>query len=159
MSTDNSLNRGKRQILMVCLALLAVTFYAAMPFLVNAQEGAGRFLGSQAIAQPTTTLNSQATSGTNAAVTVSIAAVVGQRVYLYKVSGRCSANGTSSLTVKDGVGGTTIWTTGATEVGTANFKEDWPTPLVSTKGVGMDATLATCGVGNTGTIIVQASQF
>jgi hypothetical protein len=110
------------------------------------------------IAQPITLKNIELTSGSNSAVTDSIPAVSGQRVAAYRVSARCSA-GTGQLTVKDGVGGTTIWTTAATEVSTTTFVSAWSTPLSSTLGNGMDITLGTCGVSNTGTLDVQASQF
>lgn len=110
------------------------------------------------VIQADTLQNSQATSGANAALTTSIAAVAGQKVYLYHVEGRCSA-GTSSLTVKNGVGGTAIWSSAATEVGTTTFFRDFGTPLANSTGNGMDVVLAACGSGNTGTLIGEASQF
>ena len=63
--------------------------------------------------------------------------------------------GTAGLTIKDGVAGTTIWTTAAA----AGTNLTFYTPLSSTSGSGMDITLATCGSGNVGTLDVQASQF
>ncbi len=102
--------------------------------------------------------NSESVSAANTAVTKSIAAAFNQQVFLYSVSARCSA-GTASLTVKDGVAGTTIWTSAAAEVGTTSFKFQWNPGLASSSGNGMDITLGTCGVGNTGTLDVQASQL
>lgn len=107
--------------------------------------------------QPANTLNTETASVANTAVTTSIAALPGKRVYLFAVAARCSA-GTSTLTVKDGVGGTTIWDTAAGEVGTTTTKFSWMPGLASSLSLGMDITLATCGPGNTGTLIVQTSQ-
>jgi hypothetical protein len=102
--------------------------------------------------------NSEATSVANTAVTTSFAAVSGARVHLWSVSARCSA-GTAQLTVKDGVAGTTVWSTAATEVSTTTFRYQWNPALSSAVGNGMDVTLSTCGVANTGTLDVQESQF
>jgi hypothetical protein len=104
--------------------------------------------------QPATLQNAESVSAVNTAVTKSIAAAVGQSVQLYAVSARCSA-GTAGLTIKDGVAGTTVWTTGAA----ASTNLTFYTPLSSTAGNGMDVTLAACGTSNTGTLDVQASQF
>ena len=111
--------------------------------------------------QPPTTLNSETTSAVNTAITLNLAgstAAPTQRVHLFSVSARCSA-GTAGLTVKDGVAGTTIWTSAATEVGTTTFKYQWGPGLSSTLSAGMTISLTTCGGGNTGTLDVQASQF
>ncbi len=114
--------------------------------------------GPMPSAQPAITLNSESTSAVNTAVTKSISNVFGMRVYLFSVSARCSA-GTAGLTVKDGVAGTTIWTSAAAEVGTTSFKFQWNPGLASSTGNGMDITLGACGAGNTGTLDVQASQL
>lgn len=108
--------------------------------------------------QPATTKNTETTSGTNAAQTVSIAAVGGQRVYLYSVNVRSSA-GTCSITVKDGVGGTVIWTSDANFVGSSSRTATWTTPLASSVGNGMDIVIGACGTGNTSTLDVEASQL
>jgi hypothetical protein len=108
--------------------------------------------------QPATTLNAEVTSSANAAVTKSVTAVTLTRVHLFTVSARCSA-GTASLTVKDGVAGTTIWTTAAADVGTTTFKFQWNPSLSSSLGNGMDVVLGACGASNTGTLDVQESQF
>lgn len=102
--------------------------------------------------------NSESTSAANTAVTRSITGILGARVHLWSVSARCSA-GTAQLTVKDGVAGTTIWTSAATEVATTTFKFQWNPSLSSASGNGMDITLGTCGAANTGILDVQASQF
>jgi hypothetical protein len=102
--------------------------------------------------------NSEQTSAANTAVTRSVSAVLGTRVHLWTVSARCSA-GTAQLTVKDGVAGTTVWTSAATEVGTTTFKFQWNPSLSSASGNGMDITLSTCGAANTGTLDTQLSQF
>jgi phage baseplate assembly protein gpV len=108
--------------------------------------------------QADTLRNSETVSSANTAVTTSIAAVSAQKVALYSMTARCSA-GTASLTVKNGVGGTTIWTTAATDVTTAAKQFTFSTPLASATGNGMDIVLSTCGASNTGTLDVQASQF
>lgn len=115
----------------------------------------------QGLVQPLNTFNSETASAVNTAVTKSIAVgpvQLGQRVHLYSVSARCSA-GTAQLQVKDGVGGTVIWSSAATEVGTTTFKYQWSPGLASSPGNGMDIVLGTCGAGNTGTLDVEASQL
>jgi len=100
--------------------------------------------------------NVEAASAANAAVAKTIAAVAGQKVHLYSISARCSA-GTAQLTVQDGA--TTIWSSGATQVGTANYDRSWTVPLDATAGNAMTVTLSACGAANTGTLDVQAGQF
>jgi hypothetical protein len=102
--------------------------------------------------------NSEQTSAANTAVTRSVTGSFGARVHLWSVSARCSA-GTAQLTVKDGVAGTIVWSTAATEVATTTFKFQWNPSLSSASGNGMDITLGTCGAANTGTLDVQLSQF
>jgi hypothetical protein len=104
--------------------------------------------------QPGTLRNSTATAATNTAVTTSIAAVAGQSVRLYAVQAYCSA-GTASVSIKDAVGGTVIWTIPAV----ASPGQTFFTPFTNASAAGMDIVLATCGVSNTGTLNVQSSQF
>lgn len=108
--------------------------------------------------QGNTTFNSQVTSGTNAPVSVTIAAVNAQRVFIYSLGARCSA-GSSQLSFTDGVGGSTIWSTSSTEVTTTTYNRDYNTGYATSLGNGTTITLAACGTGNTGTLIVQASQY
>lgn len=103
------------------------------------------------------TQNSETTSAANTEITKSFAALPGTRVSLFSVNARCSA-GTASLTVKDGVAGTVIWSTATTEVSTTTFKFQWAPGLASSFSAGMDIILSTCGGGNTGTLDVQISQ-
>jgi hypothetical protein len=103
-----------------------------------------------------TVLNSQTTGAANTAVTITLTGTAGERVHVYKLTGRCSA-GTSSLTVQDGA--TTIWSTPAGAVGTSNFTESWNPGLTMTTAANGVVTLAACGVGNTGTLTVQADRF
>jgi hypothetical protein len=110
------------------------------------------------LVQAGTTKNSEATSGVGAAVTTSIAGVASQRVYLSAVAVRCSA-GNASVTIKDGVGGTTIWSSDSSFAGSATRTITWTVPLASSSGNGMDVVLGSCGGGNTGTLDVQASQL
>lgn len=100
--------------------------------------------------------NSQTTGAANTAVAVTIPAVLDVRAHIYEISARCSA-GTSSLTVTDG--GVTIWSTAAAEVGTATARYRFDVGLSGTRGSQVIITLASCGVGNTGTLIVQADRF
>lgn len=111
------------------------------------------------VLQPATTKNQQATSGANAAQTISVAGVAGQRVYLFAVAVQASAAPTCSVTVKDGVAGTVIWSTDASFVTQALRTVSWPVPLASSTGNGMDVVVSACGGGITSTIAVQESQL
>lgn len=108
--------------------------------------------------QGVTSFNQEQTSAANTAVSVSIAASAGQRVHLYSFGVRCSA-GSANVVVKDGVGGTAIWTSDAAFVGTSTKTATWSTPLASSLGNGMDIVLGACGASNTGTLDVQVSKF
>ncbi len=105
------------------------------------------------------TYNSETTSAVNTAITKSLAlSLTGTaRIVLFSVSARCSA-GTAQLQVKDGLAGTVIWSTGATEIGTSTFRFQWNPGLASSLSRGMDVVLSACGVGNTGVLDIQASQ-
>lgn len=102
--------------------------------------------------------NTSTASAAATAVTTSIVAVAATRVHLYTVSAYCSA-GSATLTIKDGVAGTTIWVSPTAFVGTVVTAVTFPTGLTSTTGNGMDIVLGSCGGGNTGTLQVQADQF
>lgn len=107
--------------------------------------------------QGPTLFNSQTTGAANTAVVVTIAAVASQRAHLYRVEASCAA-GTASLTVTDA--GTTVWSTLATEVGTARFRQAFaPAGLTAGTNSALVVTLTTCGVGNAGTLIVHADRF
>jgi hypothetical protein len=125
---------------------------SAIPVTIGGSGGLG-------VIQPSTTRNSETTSAVNTAITVSIAASGSTRVYLYGVAARCSA-GNASITIKDGVAGTIIWSSDANFVGTSTTSIAWTSaPLASSAGNGMDIVLSACGGGNTGTLDVQASQL
>lgn len=123
---------------------------------VNAQATPVQYEGPSLVSvpQPPTLKNTETTSGANAAQTKSIAAVASQSVKLFRIHYVCSA-GTATLTIKDGVAGTTIWSYPATVSQDITFS----TPLTSTSGNGMDITVGTCGTSNTSILDVQASQF
>lgn len=108
--------------------------------------------------QGTTLFNTSTTSAADTAITTSIAAAAGRRVHLHGITAYCSA-GTSTVTVKDGVGGTSIYVTPAAFISTSPTGIAWTTPLDSTTGNGMDIVLGTCGGGNTGTLNVQADRY
>lgn len=105
--------------------------------------------------------NSEQTSSAATAQTISIAAVAGQSVYLYGIAVRASGSPATpcGVTVKDGVGGTTIWSTATSYVTANTVTQTFPTPLASTSGNGMDIVVSTCGTAITSTLDVQASQF
>lgn len=116
-------------------------------------------LAGAALAQPVqlgTLFNSEATSAANAAVTATVTAAANQRARLYRVDARCSA-GTSNVKVEDGA--TTIFTTTAAEVTTTRLTLQWTVGLTGTVNTAMTVTLATCGVGNTGTLTVEADRY
>lgn len=136
-------------------------------------DGNGNFTGNQGLPQAiagngwpmspvqgASLFNSTTTGAANAAVTVTIAAVTSQRVHLREVEAFCSA-GTSTLTVTDGA--TLRYTTAANAVPAigaagASFRKPWAPAFDSTTGNALTVTLATCGVGNTGTLNVHADQ-
>jgi len=103
--------------------------------------------------------NSQATGAANTAVVVTIAAVADQRAHIDRVEASCSA-GTSSLTIVDTSNGVTLWTTLTGEVGVARFRQPFtPKSLTGPTQSTITITLAACGVGNAGTLIVHADRF
>ncbi len=143
----------KKLLAIVALAVTAAVFaqsYVDNDQRVRTQDGSI----VQVIRQPATLRNSSATGAANTAVTRSIAALTGQSVRLLSLEAYCSA-GTATVTVKDGVAGSTVWVTPAA----ASTARTFFTPLASTAGNGMDVVLAACGTSNTGTLNVQASQF
>ena len=102
--------------------------------------------------------NSQTTGAATTAVTVTIAALPSVRTHIYNVEARCNtAANTSGITITNG--GTTIWSTVATEVLAAtNFVRTWPTGLTGSTNSAIVITLAACAAG-TGTLIVQADRY
>lgn len=132
------------------------------PWLTSAAQGAGAVNSGTLEAWQTTPVqrgtlaNTEATGAADTAVVATIAAVANARAHLYRVDARCSA-GTSALTVQDGA--TTIWSTVAAAITTAQFATTWAPGLTGTTNTAMTVTLATCGVGNTGTLTVQADRF
>ena len=112
--------------------------------------------------QPPTTLNAESLSGNASAQTKSIAAVAGKRVYLYSVNAWCAGATAVQLTVKDGVAGTTIFTSNTTQVpvaGGTSGQIEFRTPLASSVGNGLDITVGACASASKSTLDVQASQF
>ena len=117
-----------------------------------------RWKGQAFPVQGTNLFNTQTTGAATTAVTVTLTALANARVHIYSVEGRCNtAANTSGITVTDG--GTTIWSTVATEVLAANnFVRTWPTGLTAATNSQVVITLAACAAG-TGTLIVQADKF
>ena len=102
--------------------------------------------------------NSQTTGAATTAVPITLAAIVGVRHHVYSVEARCNtAAATSGLTITDG--GTTIWSTVATEVLAANnFVRNWSPGLTGAVNSAVVITLAACTAG-TGTLIVQSDRY
>lgn len=100
--------------------------------------------------------NSRLVSAANAAVSYTLAAAAAQSGHVYRIEARCSA-GTSNLLLS--IAAVTVWDTGATEVGVTNFVRDFPTAITGGANQAVVVTLATCGVGNTGTLMVQGDRY
>lgn len=98
----------------------------------------------------------QLTAATNTAVVYTITGVTNARVRLMSFKARCSA-GTSTVTITDG--GTTVWSTTAGAIGTSDGGAVWMVPESRSVGGTVVVTLGACGVGNTGTLNVQADQW
>ncbi len=107
-------------------------------------------------AQGLNLFNSNTTGAANTAVTVTITAAPTQRAHVYRIEASCSV-GTSTVTVTDG--GTNIWATLAAEVGAARYRQQFTPAITSSTNSALVVTLATCGVGNAGTLIVHADQY
>jgi hypothetical protein len=106
---------------------------------------------------PTGTLfNASTTSAADTAVVVTIAASANTRAHVYGFDAFCSV-GTSNVTITDG--GTTIWKTPAVEITTVRTAVAFPVALTGATNSAVVITLATCGGGNTGTLMTQADRF
>lgn len=102
--------------------------------------------------------STQSTAAANTPVVVGFGAANGVRGHLYSITARCSA-GTASITVENPTG-TTIWSTPAAAVSTTNFEKAWNPGLTSnTIATEVKITLSTCGLGNTGLLMIQADVF
>lgn len=119
--------------------------------------GSGSSVWNVAPSQGVTLFNSQTTGAADTAVTVIISAAVDVRAMLYSLEAQCSA-GSSSITVQSGA--TTIFTSMGNNVPAApnTYRREWTVPLTGPANTTMTITLASCGVGNTGTLHVQASR-
>ncbi|MFQ5695811.1 MAG: hypothetical protein ACE5HB_07475 [Terriglobia bacterium] len=122
----------------------------------SARNASQSLAGGYLFTQPDTLRNSTATSGANAAQTVTIAAVAGQQVNLYSITVFASGAPTCTLNVDNGVGGTAIWQAEVTDA-TQHFR--FQPALTNPDGAGMDVDVSACGVGVTSTLSVVASQF
>ncbi len=101
--------------------------------------------------------NSQTTGAVNTSVIVTIPAATNQRAMLSSIEAQCSA-GSSTITIQDGT--TTIFTSMGANVPAApgTYRREWSVPLTGSTNTTMTITLAACGVGNTGTLHVQAAR-
>lgn len=103
--------------------------------------------------------NSQTTGAADTAVVTTLTGVRDQRVHVYRVEASCSA-GTSQLTIVDGSIPSTVWSTLTGEVGATRFRQSFtPASLTGGTSVAVTITLAACGAGNTGTLIVHADRY
>lgn len=98
----------------------------------------------------------QEVSALAGSATVTLTATNRTRARLYQIQARCSA-GTAGITITDG--GTQIWSTAATTVGTSIFNQAFQPGMAGGIGNALVITLTTCGGGNTGTLDVQADVF
>lgn len=106
--------------------------------------------------QGTNLLNSDTIGAANTAVVATLSAVSGERNHVYSVDAVCSA-GDSEITITNG--GSNIWHSLTGEVTTVPLRLTWPVALTGATNSAVVITLASCGVGNTGTLIVQADRF
>lgn len=137
----------------------ATTYNLEYVFTNNSTSNASSGQNTSGPVQPPTTKNSENTSGANAALTVSIPGVSNQRVYLFAAAVRASAAATCSVTVKDGVGGTIIWSSDSAFVSTSTRTITWSSGLASSVGNGMDVVVSACGGTATSTLDLQESQL
>jgi hypothetical protein len=112
--------------------------------------------GSSSSVQGATLFNAQASSGSNTALVVTIAAAASTRAHLYKLQVLCVGGGTTSATVTDGA--TVISSMSAPQNGMVNT-ETWPVGLTGTTNTNMVLTLNACGTGGTGVMTYQADRF
>ncbi len=132
--------RRTRLLALVGLLLAASTAWA-QPAMVPTQAG--------------NTKNQEVTSGSAAAVSVTLTATPRTRAHLYTLSARCSA-ATAGVTITDG--GTTIWSSSAAFVGTTTVSATWNPGLTGLLGNNMVITLSSCA-GGVGTLDVQGDVF
>lgn len=100
-----------------------------------------------------TLFNTRSVSGVNAAVSTTITAATSERGHVYRIDARCSA-GTAALEIESPTG-TVLWD----RVAAASFDVTFPTGWTSAVNTTITVELATCGAGNTGTLIVQADRY
>lgn len=104
------------------------------------------------------TVTTQSVSAANTAVTINVTGAANVRSMINGIDAYCSA-GTSGITITTSTGPTTVWTTPAAGVGTTLFSKEFPVALTSpTLADTLAVTLAACGVGNTGTLMVRGGR-
>ena len=140
--------------LIFCTLIIPSYVFAQM------KVGCGYSEGACAITpvQSQNILNTQTTGAATTAVTVTLTPTAFGHAHIYSVEARCNtAANTSGLTVTDG--GTTIWSTVATEVlAVSNFVRQFEPALTGKTGQVVVITLAACAAG-TGTLIVQGDTW
>jgi hypothetical protein len=172
-SADNSINIGNKVPVLPCVAASTSatnTYTNGNNIPINCgltgnvyisqgnYPGTGTAQWGSFLTQAFTLFNSQTTGAANTAVTVTIPASAAVRAHLNSLEAQCSA-GSATITVQDGA--TTIWTSMGANVpaAPATYRRDWNTPLTGSTNTTMTITLSACGVGNTGTLHVQAGRF
>ena len=100
-------------------------------------------------------LNFSGVSAANAAISTTYAAVVGHRTRLWRVDAFTSA-GTSGVTIT--IGSYVVFRTPTAHVATTLTTLSWTRSLETEPNTAMLISLAAAGVGNTGTLNVQADR-
>lgn len=96
-------------------------------------------------------------SAADTEVTITFAAVADLNRYLHKVAAFCSA-GTSTLTIES-PSATVIWSTDTGGIGTAYEEINFPVGIGTAVNTAIVIRLATCGAGNTGTVMAYGSSL
>jgi len=99
--------------------------------------------------------NTNETGAANTAVTATIGALADQRAHIYRIEAWCSF-GTATLDIDTT---SQVWTSQTGEVGTTAFIKKWQPGLTMAPNTAVTITLSSCGVSNTGTLIVQADRY
>lgn len=162
-SADNSANSTQKTPVLPCRANIAAPTFTEGNQVPCSVDLSGNLRTTTALTvtsvqpvQGVTLLNSSTTSAANTSIVITLTGAAGKRIHIYRVDAYCSA-GTTAVTINDGP--TMILNSPGTYVGTSVATWLFPVGLSGTTGNNMSVVLGSCGVGNTGTVNVQADQF